>query len=125
MAERRIGVACATRLPGLSHEAAAQGRRAPASLERRTRQATGEEKRAGTVDRLRHASLNASPTVRASAPDTTWKITFLQCEDAEASTVRTKTVSKVEFAIQASATYADAKWEKWGAWIAHFQRPHR
>lgn len=49
MAERRIGVACATRLPGLSHEAAAQGRRAPASLERRTRQATGEEKRAGEL----------------------------------------------------------------------------
>ena len=53
--------------------------------------------------------LNASPTVRASAPDTTWKIIFLQCEEAEASTVRTETVSKVEFAIQASATYADAK----------------
>jgi hypothetical protein len=49
MAERRIGVACATRLPGLSHEAAAQGRRAPASLERRTRQATDEDKRAGEL----------------------------------------------------------------------------
>ena len=62
--------------------------------------------------------LNASPTVRMSAGDPAWKITFLQCEDAEASTVRTKTISKVELAIEASATYADAKWEKWGAWIA-------
>jgi hypothetical protein len=51
MAERRIGVACATRLPGLSQRSAAQGRRAPASLEQRTRQATGEEKRAGELAR--------------------------------------------------------------------------
>ena len=42
--------------PGLSHKAAAQGRRASASLERRTRQARGEVKRAGAVDRPRHPS---------------------------------------------------------------------
>jgi len=48
MATRRIGAACATRTPGPSHEAAAQGRRASAPLEPRTRRARGEDKRAGS-----------------------------------------------------------------------------
>lgn len=47
MATRRIGVACATRRPGLSQEAAAQGRRATASLDQRARQAMSGDQRAG------------------------------------------------------------------------------